>query len=75
MKYINFAVISAITGLLKIEHKMKRDLCDLLSNKFTSLEVDKAIHDAVNLKLIKQTGLIKARNHEQTRYMLVKHAL
>jgi len=75
MTHINFTVINAVTNLLKVEHKMKRDLMDLLSNNFTRLEVDRAIHDAISLKLIKQTGLIKARNHEQTMYRLVRGAV
>lgn len=72
---INFKAVHAVTELLKIEHKMKRDLIDLLANNFAHLEVDKAIHDAVALRMIEQTGLIKSRNHEQTMYRLVRGAV
>jgi len=75
MTHINFTVINAVTNLLKVEHKMKRDLIDLLANNFTHVEVDKAIHEAASLKLIRQVGMIKSRNHEQTRYRLVRHAV
>ena len=75
MSKINCSAINAVTELLKIEHKMKRDLIDLLANNFTHVEVDKAIHDAVSLRFIKQTGLIKSRNHEQTMYRLIRFAV
>ena len=75
MSYINFTIITAITDLLKIEAKMKRDICDLLSNEFTALEVDREIHNAVSLGLIKQTGLIKTHNHEQTTYKLERYPI
>ena len=74
---IDFTVVKAVVELLKVGNKikMKRELCDLLSNNFTRAEVDKAIHDAEKLKWIKQTGLIKARNHEQTTYKLERYPI
>ena len=72
---IDFTVVKAVVELLKVENKMKRELCDLLSNNFTHAEVDKAIGDAERLKWIKQTGLIKARNHEQTTYKLERYPI
>ena len=72
---IDFTVVKAVVELLKVENKMKRELCDLLSNNFTRAEVDKAISDAEGLKWIKQTGLIKARNHEQTTYKLERYPI
>jgi hypothetical protein len=71
MVHTNFAVVNAVIALIKIEKRMKRDLMDLLSNNFSKIEVDRAIQTALSVKLIKTTGLIKARNHEQTTYAMV----
>ncbi len=75
MKYMDFTVINCVVELLKAGDKKKRGLIDSLSNNFTVSQVDKAIQDAVALKLIRTTGLIKSRNHELTKYTLIKGAV
>ena len=71
MKHTNFSAVNAVVDLIKIEQRMKRDLMDLLSNNFSQIEVDRAIQTAISINLIKTTGLIKARAHEQTKYAMV----
>jgi hypothetical protein len=70
-QHTSFTAINAVTTLLKIESRMKRELMDLLANNFSKIEIDRAIQTAVSIKVIRQVGLIKSRNHEQTTYAMV----
>ena len=75
MSNVDFGAINAVANLLKVRPKSKRDLIDLLGNRYSGIEIDKALHDAISLKFIKQVGLIKERHHDNARYRLISNAV
>jgi len=64
-------IVIAMRELLKISKKSKRELFNLLSNRFTRQEVERAIEMALRINVIKSPSLIKPRNHEQIQYVIV----
>ena len=75
MNNVDFGAINAVADLLKVQPRIKSDLIDLLGNKYSGIVIDKALHDAISLKFIKQVGLIKERHHDNARYRLINHAV
>ena len=74
-KHIDFGAINAIVKLLTVGKKNKESLMRLLVNNYNNFEVDKALQAAINIKVIRKSGMIKNTSHYKQEYELIKRAI